>query len=107
MDSILNKLGINEFNYGACSGKDKWSENSNAKILESFNPANGKLLASVYMAEESDYNNILNQSIESFKEFRKVPAPVRGELVRQMGDALRDKKDALGSLVSLLSLIHI
>jgi NAD-dependent aldehyde dehydrogenases len=53
------------------------------------------------MAEESDYNNILNQSIESFKEFRKVPAPVRGELVRQMGDALRDKKDALGSLVSL------
>ena len=101
MDSILNKLDINEFNFGACSGKGKWSENSNAKILESFNPANGKLLASVYMAEESDYNNILNQSIESFKEFRKVPAPIRGELVRQMGDALRDKKDALGSLVSL------
>ena len=37
MDSILNKLDINEFNFGACSGKGKWSDNSNAKILESFN----------------------------------------------------------------------
>ena len=101
MDSILKDLGISEFNYGACSGKSKWSDNTDTKILESFNPSNGELLASVYMSDEKDYNKILNDSIESFNEFRKVPAPIRGELVRQMGEALRLKKDALGSLVSL------
>ncbi|MEC9474387.1 MAG: aldehyde dehydrogenase family protein, partial [Candidatus Neomarinimicrobiota bacterium] len=101
MDSILKDLGISEFNYGACSGKSKWSDNSDTKILESFNPSNGELLASVYMSDEKDYNKILHDSIESFNEFRKVPAPIRGELVRQMGEALRLKKDALGSLVSL------
>ena len=101
MDSILKDLGISEFNYGTCSGKNKWSDNSDTKILESFNPSSGELLASVYMSDEKDYNRILNDSIESFNEFRKVPAPIRGELVRQMGEALRLKKDALGSLVSL------
>ena len=101
MDSILKDLGISEFNYGTCSGKNKWSDNSDTKILESFNPSSGELLASVYMSDEKDYNRILNDSIESFNKFRKVPAPIRGELVRQMGEALRLKKDALGSLVSL------
>ena len=101
MDSILKDLGISEFNYGTCSGKNKWSDNSDTKILESFNPSSGELLASVYMSDEKDYNRILNDSIKSFNEFRKVPAPIRGELVRQMGEALRLKKDALGSLVSL------
>ena len=41
MDSILKDLGISEFNYGACSGKSKWSDNTDTKILESFNPSNG------------------------------------------------------------------
>ncbi len=53
------------------------------------------------MADENDYEKVLNISHESFQSFRKIPAPVRGELVRQMGDALRAKKDSLGSLVSL------
>ena len=101
MDTILNELGINDYNFGACSGKDGWSENENNKTLDSFNPSNGNRIASVYMADSDDYERILKDSIKSFNYFSKIPAPVRGDLVRQMGDALRAKKDALGSLVSL------
>ena len=101
MDSILNELGINSNNYGACTGKGKWSQDNNAKTLDSFNPSNGDKIATVFMADEKDYDRILKESTKAFNSFRKVPAPVRGELVRQMGEALRDKKDALGSLVAL------
>ena len=101
MDSILKELGIKDYNFGACSGKDKWSQNKNAKTLDSLNPANGEKIASVYMAEAEDYDRILKASTNTFNSFRKIPAPVRGELVRQMGEALRLKKDALGSLVAL------
>ena len=101
MDSILKELGIKDYNFGACSGKDKWSQNKNAKTLDSLNPANGEKIASVYMAEAEDYDRILKDSTNTFNSFRKIPAPVRGELVRQMGEALRIKKDALGSLVAL------
>ena len=101
MDSILKELGIKDYNFGACSGRDKWSQNKNAKTLDSLNPANGEKIASVYMAGAEDYDRILKDSTNTFNNFRKIPAPVRGELVRQMGEALRLKKDALGSLVAL------
>ena len=51
MNSILNELGINDFNFGACTGKGKWSQNKNTKTLDSFNPSNGDKIASVYMAD--------------------------------------------------------
>ena len=95
MDTILNELGINDYNFGACSGKDGWSENENNKTLDSFNPSNGNRIASVYMADSNDYERILKDSTKSFNSFRKIPAPVRGDLVRQMGDALRAKKMCL------------
>ena len=101
MNSILNDLGIGEDNYGACTGKDNWFSGNSSKQLESYNPTNGKLIAKVFMADENDYEKVLTISHKSFQSFRKIPAPVRGELVRQMGDALRAKKDSLGSLVSL------
>ena len=101
MNSILNELGINDFNFGACTGKGKWSQNKNTKTLDSFNPSNGDKIASVYMPDSNDYNQVLKESIDAFASFKKVPAPIRGELVRQMGVALRDKKDPLGSLVAL------
>lgn len=99
--NFLNELGINDVNYGACSGTGKWSETTQAGEIVSINPANGKKIASVYQCSESDYDRIVSDSAKVFKKWRKVPAPVRGELVRQMGEALREKKDALGSLVSL------
>lgn len=101
IQQILNKLGINETNYGACAGPNDWYKTSNAGKLDSINPANGEVIASVYQCSVDDYNSIVEKSYETFTEWRKVPAPIRGELVRQMGNALRKKKDLLGSLVTL------
>ena len=99
--NILNELGLHELNYGACSGQRKWSKTSDAGEIVSINPSNEEKIASVYQCSKEDFDTIVQDSIKSFQKWRKVPAPVRGELVRQMGDALRDKKDVLGSLVSL------
>ena len=101
MKSILSDLGINDFNHGACSGINEWSTTNQDEIIESINPSTGQVIASVYQASERDYDRIVQDSVSAFKDFRKVPAPIRGQLVREMGDALRAKKDALGSLVSL------
>ncbi len=98
---ILKELGLSEINYGACAGPNDWYKTTDAGKLDSINPANGDVLASVHQCSEADYNSIVEKSYATFKEWRKVPAPVRGELVRQMGNALRDKKDLLGSLVTL------
>ena len=101
MNSVLSKLGISEFNFGACSGKEQWSKSKDGGLIESINPSNGELIASVYQSTESEYAKVIHASLEAFKEFRKVPAPIRGQLVREMGEALRDHKDALGTLVSM------
>ncbi len=101
MNSILKKLGINNVNYGACSGTKKWSSSQDGGLLESINPSTGEVIASVYQATENDYEQIVKESVAAFNEFRKVPAPIRGQLVRKMGDALREKKDVLGSLVAM------
>ena len=101
MKSILKELGIDQVNYGACSGVGKWSNSRKGGLIESVNPATGELIASVYQATELDYDIIVQDAEAAFKDFRKVPAPIRGQLVREMGDALREKKDALGGLVSM------
>lgn len=101
MNSVLKELGIEKVNYGACSGAGKWSTSQNGGLIESVNPSTGELIASVYQATESDYDIIVKDAEEAFKDFRKVPAPIRGQLVREMADALREKKDALGCLVSM------
>ena len=98
---ILNKLGIKDINFGGCSGPGNWTKGQNEGLTESFNPANGELIASVYNCSKEDYTDIVKKSHESFLEWRKVPSPERGQFIRIMGNALRDNKDALGSLVSL------
>jgi aldehyde dehydrogenase (NAD+) len=98
---ILKKLGIEDNNYGACAGPGHWNTTTEEGRIESVNPATGKLIASIYRCSTDDYKSVVQQSLEVFKEWRKVPAPERGKLVRLMGDALRDYKDPLGSLVSL------
>ena len=101
MNDLLNSLKINENNFGSCSGPGDWLENSDTKVIKSYNPSNGELIASVYEATVDEYNVIIKKSLDAFDEWRKVPAPIRGQLVREMGNALRDYKDQLGSLVSL------
>ena len=98
---ILNKLGIKDINFGGCSGPGNWTKGKNDGLTESFNPSNGQLIASVYNCSEKEYVRIVKESHESFVEWRKVPAPERGQFIRTMGNALRDNKNALGGLVSL------
>jgi aldehyde dehydrogenase (NAD+) len=98
---FLRELGISKENYGACSGPKKWFTTKDAGKLDSINPANGSLIASVNQCSESDYEEVISNAYKVFLEWRKVPAPKRGELVRLMADAFREKKDALGSLVAL------
>ena len=101
MKKILESLGIEENNYGACVGAGNWLTTTDAGVLNSFNPANGNVIANVYQCSEADYENVIAESEKVFEEWRMVPAPIRGQLVREMGEELRRKKDLLGSLVSL------
>ena len=98
---FLETLGIDEENFGACSGPDEWNKTKDQGKISSFNPANEKLISTVFQSSISDYNQIVERSLNAQKEWRKIPAPERGQLVRKMGNALRDYKDPLGSLVSL------
>lgn len=99
--NILKELGISQDNFGACAGPGQWNTTTTEGKIDSFNPATGELIGSVYQCSIDDYESIVNQSLDAFKEWRKVPAPERGQLVREMGNALRDYKDPLGSLVSM------
>ena len=101
ISNILSELGIKEKNYGACSGPNGWSQTKDAGELHSTNPATGETIASVYECSVDDYERIIAESEKAFKVWRTIPAPKRGDLVRKMGNRLRENKDALGSLVSL------
>jgi aldehyde dehydrogenase (NAD+) len=101
MNSILEKLGVNNINHGACIGGYKWIESNDSGVIESYNPSNGELLAKVNKCNENDYEEVIKESLISFEKWRMVPAPIRGQLILEMANELRDKKDLLGSLVSL------
>jgi len=101
MLDLLKKCGISDSNFGSCVGGSDWSTTKDAGINTSINPSNENEIASVFEANKSDYETIVDQAQSAFNKWRMVPAPVRGNLVREMGNALRDKKDVLGDLVSL------
>jgi len=101
MTDILTKLNVKKNNYGACIGGEDWMQTSDVGIIDSINPTNGELLGKVYKCSEEDYENVIKASNKAFIEWRMVPAPKRGELIRKMGNALRENKDFLGSLVAL------
>ncbi len=99
--NFLKTLGINDLNPGAYFGNGEWSATQDQGVIESFNPSNGELIAGVYGASAEDYERVIETAQAVFEEWRKVPAPRRGEAVRLCTEALRRNKDALGSLVSL------
>ena len=101
MENILNKLSISNKNFGSCIGGESWIETSTEGQIESKNPSNNQIISSVYKCSEDDYERVISASSEAFEEWRKVPAPIRGQLIFEMGNELRNNKDALGSLVSL------
>jgi aldehyde dehydrogenase (NAD+) len=96
--SILDQLGIKEVNSGASTGT-YWF-NTRGNEIQSFSPVDGNLIASVRSATEVEYEAAILKGQEAFKEWRLVPAPKRGEIVRQLGMKLREFKEPLGKLVS-------
>ncbi|MCX3264602.1 L-piperidine-6-carboxylate dehydrogenase [Pedobacter agri] len=99
IQSILNTLGIAESNAAFSTGSS-WGGESNAETLKSFSPVDGKLIGESKIATSADYESIIAKAQSAFADWKTVPAPKRGEIVRQFGDALRENKDALGTLVS-------
>jgi aldehyde dehydrogenase (NAD+) len=99
--SILDKLGLKALNPGACTGPNGWFAEPGAPKLTSFNPTTGEALAAVSLASADAYNRVAAAAHAAFLSWRQTPAPRRGELVRDLGQALRDLKEPLGDLVSL------
>jgi aldehyde dehydrogenase (NAD+) len=95
----LEKLGIEHSNAGASTGTE-WM-NTDGEETSSFSPIDGSLIAKVKNATLEDYEHLIDKAQDAYLKWRIVPAPKRGEVVRQIGEALREKKAELGYLVAL------
>src|SRR6478672_3514833 len=99
MTSVLKNLGLTEENPGAFSGE--W--HGGGEVHEKISPVDGKSLGKFRTASPDDYEKVVRRAQEAFLKWRATPGPVRGETVRQLGNALREQKNNLGKLVSLES----
>jgi aldehyde dehydrogenase (NAD+) len=93
----LKRLGISAENNGTSTGLDFFSSGA---AIESFSPVDGKLIGSVKTSDTKDYETVVSKAQDAYREFRQIPSPKRGDLVRQFGNKLREYKDDLGKLVS-------
>ncbi|MCF0053411.1 aldehyde dehydrogenase family protein [Dyadobacter sp. LJ53] len=98
IQTVLGALGIQQLNNGVSTGKVHQA--GNGGILESFSPVDGKRIAQANRADRSDYDFVVQKAMEAYQIWKQIPAPKRGEIVRQMGDQLRKFKAELGTLVS-------
>jgi len=98
---LLARLGLSATNSGTYLGQGEWSTTADAGVLESTNPATGAVIGRVHASSEADYEILIGRAQQAFQIWRSTPAPKRGEAIRLCGLALRQHKDALGSLVSL------
>ncbi len=96
--AILKELGIKGSNPGVSTGS-KWLKSSGTPI-ESYSPVDGKLIGTVQSTDEQSFLKVVSVSKEAFRQWKQVPAPRRGEVVRQIGESLRRSKESLGMLVS-------
>ncbi|HXR82295.1 MAG TPA: aldehyde dehydrogenase family protein, partial [Saprospiraceae bacterium] len=94
---FINKLGIKKFNNGTSTGLKSSSSRS---FQPSLSPVDAHLIGSVSTTTRKEYDKLIEAAQTAFEYWRMVPAPKRGEIVRQYGDALRQYKDPLGRLVS-------
>lgn len=99
-NDVLSQLGISAQNPCVHNGRSS-SHHSGAEYIQIHSAADGELLGGVQLAGEAEYEQLIKESQEAFEIWRDIPAPKRGEIVRQIGEALRAKKEALGALVSL------
>ncbi|PIE86263.1 MAG: aldehyde dehydrogenase family protein [Bacteroidia bacterium] len=98
-EEVLKRLGIKEVNSGVCTGQE-WLK-AGGNVTESVSPSDDSLIAKVENASLEDYEYVMKKAQSAFLEWRKVPAPQRGEVVRQIGNVLRERKEDLGYLVTL------
>lgn len=94
----LKNLGLEAFNKGTSTGQLFFGDESH--VLESYSPVDGKLIGRVSVTSKQEYEQVVEKAQEAFKVWRMVPAPKRGEIVRQIGNELRKHKEDLGRLVS-------
>ena len=99
MQEILRRLGIEDVNPGAWAGQA--IAGTTGEVVTSYSPGNGEALASIQLAGVAEYEKVVEAAQSAFERWRMLPAPKRGEIVRQMGDAMREHKDDLGALVTL------
>jgi aldehyde dehydrogenase (NAD+) len=98
MSNFIEKLRISSVNQGVSTGQ--FYIGSSGAILPSHSPVDGALIASVYLADDNGYETVVRKANEAFLEWRTWPAPKRGDVVRQIGEKLREFKEPLGKLVS-------
>ncbi len=101
INETLNKLGLSDINSGVSTGPGDWGSIQGKDLIESISPIDGKPIAKVALASSEDYEMVINKAKQAFAYWSEVPAPKRGQLVREIGNELRKYKDDLGRLVSI------
>src|SRR5210317_469790 len=97
IEEVLDALGIKEVNPGTSTGSEYFS---NGELIPSYSPVDGKLIGKVVSTSQEDYERVMKTAKKAFEHWRMIPAPQRGEVVRQFGEKLRELKEPLGKLVS-------
>ncbi|MFM2162340.1 MAG: hypothetical protein RLZZ383_1852, partial [Pseudomonadota bacterium] len=98
MHEVLTRLGLTDINPGAWLGGPLPCD---GRVVHSVNPTTGASLGAVQLASKATYDAMIPQMEDAFRRWRMLPAPKRGEIVREIGEALRQHKDDLGALVTL------
>ena len=100
-EKILDDLGIGATNPGACAGPGDWSSIENRELLSVISPIDGLEVSKIALASEKDCDHVIKVAKENFENWRLVPAPKRGEVVREIADEFRKLKEPLSRLVTL------
>ena len=98
METILRQLDIANNTNGVSTGNIAWE--GKGRAISSISPVDGKLIGTIRLTSREDYDKVVEQAKDAFHTWSTIPAPRRGEIIRQVGDALRNNKDELGKLVS-------
>jgi aldehyde dehydrogenase (NAD+) len=101
MKALLEKLKLKDLNPGACAGPDSWYADPEGQELVSYNPATGEAIARVVQSSQKTCGQVIEQAVDAFTAWRRIPAPRRGLFIRDLGQAVREMKEPLGELVTL------
>ncbi|MDT0606483.1 L-piperidine-6-carboxylate dehydrogenase [Croceitalea rosinachiae] len=97
LDTALKQLGLKEINDGTSTGINSFGS---GELITSYSPVDGELIGKVKATTKAEYEKVMQAATTAFKDWKTMPAPQRGEIVRQFGEKLRELKEPLGKLVS-------